>query len=387
MFVQPFGLESAGGGARILRSLVAGHEREFVSVSTGAKQPPPTDLGIELHLPARRPLGRVDSTRLGPWADWAGNLVERRRFRRRLTSLIARYRPCGIHSIAHDTSFPFVFAAAAAHAIPFTLTIHDELGYNLYRHPRLPAMERALERIWLKADRRIVICESMGERYKCRFGDRPYDVVTDGLTLTDPMPRVMVPRGRRIYFMGSIHRSYDSNFRALSEGANRLVHRRPELNVTLVTRGGSPRSDPGGLAFQTLPWATEEEVTSDLDSADLLYLPIPFAKQHESFARFSLPTKLVTYLGSGLPILYHGPPYSSSAALLNNYSAAIQIHTNRPEDVADALEHATAERRAVAVEGAIRLTQDHFDGEALRRKFWSWYELGPPPAVEQCITR
>ena len=60
-----------------------------------------------------------------------------------------------------------------------------------------------------------------------------------------------------------------------------------------------------------------------MESADLLYMPMPFGEAHEKFARYSLSTKMVTYAGSGVPILYHGPATSAAFDLLKRNDAAI----------------------------------------------------------------
>ena len=370
MLVQPFGLGGSGGGARILRSLVAGRRGEFVSVATGTDPPPATTLGEEAHLPARPRLGRVDSTRLGRWADWAARAAARRGFRRRLGELVARRRPSAVHAIAHESDFYDAFLVSRAAGVPYTLTVHDDPAYGHRGHPGRRGFERALARAWREANRRIVICQDMGVDYQRRFGGRPFDVVTDSVDLPPLACRRAAPSGRRVYFMGSLHLSYRRNFEALSAGAAELSAREPDLDVTLVSRGSQPPVAAGGETFDVRCWGTEADVADDLASADLLYLPIPFEPEFEAFARLSLPTKLVTYLGSGLPILYHGPAYSSSSRLLAEFDAAIQVHSTRPEDVAAALSSATAARREAVAEAALRLARKRFDAASLRRLFW-----------------
>ncbi len=50
----------------------------------------------------------------------------------------------------------------------------------------------------------------------------------------------------------------------------------------------------------------------------------------KKFARYSLSTKMVTYAGSGVPILYHGPADSAAYELLNKNNARDFAHQPRP---------------------------------------------------------
>ena len=82
--------------------------------------------------------------------------------------------------------------------------------------------------------------------------------------------------------------------------------------VTMQMRCGSLRSSllREGDFIRVLPFAKETELERDLSEADLLYLPLPSDAAHAPLVRFSLST-LVTYLGSGVPIFYHGPTRST----------------------------------------------------------------------------
>lgn len=380
MLVQPFGLESQGGGAKILRSLVQGRRGAFLSVATGPAPPPPTDLGEEVHLPARWGLGRIDSSRLAPWGDWASRAACRAGFRQRLRELVVARRPTMIHAIAHAPCFRDAFLVAREAGLPFTLTVHDELSYNMRRHPGLRRIEAGLGRAWRDAERRIVICEPMGEAYRRRFGDRPYEVITDGLDAVPDRPRPPQPKQRRIYFMGSLHLSYHRNFTVLSRAARQVQADRPDLAVSLLCRGSGFAAPGDGLACRVLPWGEQAQVERDLEEADLLYLPVPFEPEYEPFARYSLSTKLVTYLGSGLPILYHGPAYSAAADLLARHDAALPVTDPSPAALTDAIEHATRDRRRERAEAALALARNRFLATDQRRRFWDAYADAPLPA-------
>ncbi|MEZ4695549.1 MAG: hypothetical protein R2832_03980 [Rhodothermales bacterium] len=72
-----------------------------------------------------------------------------------------------------------------------------------------------------------------------------------------------------------------------------------------------------------------------MENVDVLYHYFPFEKIHAPLAAFSMATKLVTYLGSGMPILFHGPKYAAAADLLRSHAAAILVGENDPQLIAE----------------------------------------------------
>ena len=150
--------------------------------------------------------------------------------------------------------------------------------------------------------------------------------------------RGIAPRSRasgklRVYFMGLFHLEYEPNLRAFARAL--LALQRGNMSspcqcVAAVAARNSARSD-----FHPRTSVREESaIENDLQQADLLYLPLPFDNAHASFVRFSLSTKLVTYLGSGIPIFYHGPTQSAVGELLAEKMAALTCHSLDPAQVA-----------------------------------------------------
>jgi hypothetical protein len=124
--------------------------------------------------------------------------------------------------------------------------------------------------------------------------------------------------------MGLIHMSYINNFETLLRSLGHFWAEHPSYDVSLTVRGGwfPPLALPKGIRVKVLPFESENPVLEDMQSADLLYLPLPFGASEASFVRYSLSTKMVTYLGSGIPILYHGPADAAAARLLADNGAA-----------------------------------------------------------------
>ena len=369
-FVQPYGLSGNGGGARILSRLIEAAPAPVVSVATSLRAPRPTALADEVHLPARPYLGRIERTRFSSKIDYAERLYAFD-FLHRLIQLCLDRGVTAIHAVAHNATFRHAFEAARHLGLPFYLTVHDDLSYNMHGSPKLKAAQRHLRAAWQQAEGRTVISEAMGEEYGRRYGERPYAVVTDGLDDTDhiaPQPRPA--ERRRVYFMGALHASYEPNFRALMTALEAEQRAHPEREVSLTIRGGlSFPLNSATVPIEVRGWGTQADIESDLAEVDVLYLPLPFDPAFEDFVRYSLSTKMVTYLGSGLPLLYHGPQPAAAGDLLERYHAGAVARSLDAGALRAAL-HRAAEERETLVEGAARLARAHFDIRDLRAAFW-----------------
>lgn len=363
IFVQAFGLHTAGGGPRILRALLRDAPADCVSVSSLPEAPPPTDVAPEVHIPIRPHFGRIERTR------FAGHLgytlpIFKRSFVKRFEMLCRAFRVDGIHAVAHAPDFWLTFDIANRLSIPYYVSVHDDPVYTLSTRPEARQAYEALGRVWRGATARTVISREMGEECSRRYGEAPYEIITDGVASCAP-PRA-ASGACRIYFAGLLALSYGPNFRALLDAMARIRN----VRVSLTARGALPPKAPPGAEVIVKPWGTEAEVARDLDEVDVLYLPMPFGKEHKSFCRFSLSTKMVTYLASGLPILYHGPPYAAAARLLDESDAGIIVDSLDPGVIASALASVPA-RAATVAQNAAALVRSQFNLSDLRRRFWS----------------
>ncbi len=382
VFVQPYGLKAHGGGARILRSLLADAPARYAVVNTspwsGAAAPPADEIALR-----RRPsAGRLDFSRVVRLIAYGERLFGGR-FKARLADTCRGLGASAIHAIPHGPDFWWAYEVARDLGIPYVLYVHDDLPYNLPKAYLGWAMER-LGDAWRGADARFVISEPMGEAYDARYGVRPYRVVTDGLEAVRDAPRPRVPGRLKVYLMGSIHLSYEKNFKELVAALASIRADRPDLDVGLVIRGGWPFASRNiGVPVEVRSWGTQAEVLGDLDDVDLLYLPLPFDDEHATFVRYSLATKLVTYVGTGLPIVYHGPRDAAAALLLRDHGAGALATELSADNLARTLVDAADRGRSIA-DGALKLARDRFLIDDQRNAFWGDILplLGAPAAAE-----
>jgi hypothetical protein len=369
-FVQPFGLKNNGGGSRIMRALLGAEHPPLLVINTGLHYTPPQPGTEELHLPLRPLFGRIERTRFSR-ALGVFDGTYSKRFQDRLKRVLMERQVRAIHTIPHTYDIVPVSRVASELGIPCFLTIHDDLEYSSLGHPFNVRMLEALREAWINAKGIFVISEEIGKEYSRRYGPKEYQVVTDGLTSVAQAPLPRPAKSLRVYFMGLCHLNYASNFRALLDALKFVQSEHPDWAVSMTSRSGAVtcqvRSDD--VPVNVLPFASEREVEDDMYSADMLYLPLPFEAYAAKFGIFSMSTKMVTYLGSGLPILFHGPQDSAACRLLASHEAAVACTSLDAETISRQLFEAISKRESI-VNNALELDRARFMLADQQRRFW-----------------
>ncbi|MEY2481308.1 MAG: hypothetical protein QOI04_2235 [Verrucomicrobiota bacterium] len=373
VFTHPFGLRSTGGGARIMRALLRDAPNPVLSVCTSPEPPPEGSFVRELHVPPRPSFGRIERTRFAGLAHSA-TPVFARGFARRLEQACLECNAAAIHSIAHaGMDFYSALLVAKKMSIPFFLHMHDDFVYSARGYRSEGAAHKALSEAWQSAVGRFVICAQLGDEYCRRYGKRDYVVVTDGLDRVAAAPVQRSGRDLRIYFMGLFHLEYEENLKILLAALAELREAGRVVSITLRCGSLRPNLIRGYEELvRVLPFASESDVESDLEKADLLYLPLPFEKKYDPFVRFSLSTKMVTYIGSGIPTLYHGPFNSAVHDLLSEHRAALLSAARDPRVLAETLQHYVDLRKQGmdAAANALELAKRKFMLRDIRERFW-----------------
>jgi glycosyltransferase involved in cell wall biosynthesis len=107
---------------------------------------------------------------------------------------------------------------------------------------------------------------------------------------------------------------------ALTEAGWRVGGR----DVYLRVYGAQPPVDTPSERVEFRGWVPQDVLVRELSEfCDLLYCPYPFGARMERVSRLSFPSKLVTYLAAGRPIIFHGPDYSSPATYLRERQAGL----------------------------------------------------------------
>lgn len=371
LFIQPFSLGvGGGGGARILRALLENAPVPWRSICVSPQRPKPWT--GETHFPSRPSWGKIETSRLAMFPKMTMSIFSGR-FRRRLKAFCQRANTRAIHTVPHSgLDFAHAHAVARELSLPFFVSVHDDLAYTAAHEGTKGVHEPAMRDAWLDADARFVISEPLGREYSRRYGERPFQIVTDGLKELNAIRQRSSSGNLRIYFMGLFHLGYEPNLRALLEALCILERADQPITSTVTCRCEHirPRVWKDIKYLNVLPFAGEAQIERDMNEADLLYMPMPFGQEHENFARYSVSTKMVTYVGSGLPILYHGPKTSAAFDLLHRNEAAIFLTSLNPEEIARSLIELTDAQREIVVRNALGLARREFMLEDQTRKFW-----------------
>jgi hypothetical protein len=361
-----------------MRSLLTDAADPVLAIDTSPAHTGPIDASAgvaEIHLPLRPYLGRIERTRAAPALGSLDRLLITR-FARRLERIAAgrlsasTEAPAGnLHAVPHSLDFAAVHLVSRRLGLPMFLSMHDDPGYALRGRPERAYALRHLGPAWRDSHERFVISEEMGIEMCRRYGEESYEIVTDGLETVASAPRAAVTGRLSVYFMGAAHISYADNFSCLFQALARL--RDDGLDARLITRAGHLPFTVGTLnvPIESRPWAPQAAVAQDLDDVDIAYMPLPFGAEHAPLVRFSLSTKMVTYLGSGVPILFHGPAPSAAGTLLRQADAALLTESLDARAVGEALS-ASGDRRAALAENALRLARRRFLLSDVRPRFW-----------------
>jgi hypothetical protein len=371
-FIQACNLDSNehGGSSKIFRALLDADHPLVLSINTHFSTTPVAAGRDEIQIASRPDFGRLEHTRLSGSLGVFDSLFSRR-FETRLSRALIKHKIKLIHLLVNGHSVVPVWKVASRLGIPYFITIHDDLEYLSVGHPQFKQMVAALGGAWRSAKGAFVISDEIGQEYNRRYGTREYRVVTDGLKCVADAPQERPKKSIRLYFMGLFHNTYAQNLRAVLDALKIVRSGQPDWDITVTCRCGAipalVRADD--VLVTVLPFAPEAVVEKDMLSADLLYQPMAFQERARAFARFSLSTKMITYLGSGLPIFYHGPDESAACKLLTRHDAAAICTTLDPENIAEQLLVATKRREAI-VNHALALARSQFMVDEQQRRFW-----------------
>jgi hypothetical protein len=276
-----------------------------------------------------------------------------------------------MHSIAHDVDILETFSVSRELGIPFFLTAHDHLAYTVRSGMLGDSVLKGFGEVWRAAKGRFVISDELGEDYCRRYGHASFTAVTDGLEFIPENPLPRNAASIHVYFMGLVHQAYSGNFQQLLAALGNLVQSGRVHRAKLTCRSGyfPNLAAPQRVDVEVLPFAGDDVVSKEMASCDFLYLPLPFGAAMELFTSYSLSTKMISYLGSGRPILFHGPRNSAAGKLLLKRDAALFAFQPDSFSVETAISSHTASCCVVA--NALDLARERFTLKAQREKFWS----------------
>lgn len=287
-----------------------------------------------------------------------------------------------VHVVPHN-GIDFIAAGQCARELnlPLSVSIHDHPRYCFKGQPGISTKLQAFGKVWQQSANRFVISDPMGRELCREFGERPWEVITDGVTSAPLEVRKRSSDQLQIYFMGLFHQGYQENLRALLTARKQIIQEGCPWKIHVRLRCGAL---PAGLIdpsdeVEVLPFSSQEQVQQDIEDADLLYLPLPFGEDYSDFVRYSLSTKMVTYLGSGRPILLHAPSNSAAAELLLRENAATHLPSLSPNELSKVIRNSIESPHSLqdTASNALRLASAEFDIQVIRSRFWTAIQTNP----------
>ncbi|MFD0750771.1 hypothetical protein ACFQZS_11515 [Mucilaginibacter calamicampi] len=360
---HPFSLYANGGGSRILRRLYQGREAQVTSLAVEGISNTPNKGPIKERIVYAMPLTRK-------WMRWhlrtwiiflrEKKFVEitNRRIRRAAAQI-----PCDVIHVVHHGPFADALCTDEFAGKELWVSFHDH--FNTTKCTFSSSAE-----LWNRADRRLVISDELGKNYQQVFGNKPYDLITDGV-YTDEITYPAEGEAAQpfeVYFAGLLHIAYLPLFEVLADALDKLSA--DGLSFKVILRATQKLPFLSNRLFKTEYRGitlVDEELKAELNNADILYLPIKFTQP--DFYLYSLSTKMVGYLGAPGSILYHGPADSAACNLLQNASAAACCVTLNVDELIISILDAIKNRQKFSAE-AKSLAQNKFDMLAIQNKFW-----------------
>lgn len=361
---HPFSLYANGGGNRILRRLYEGHEADVISLVVEASAE---------KLIAGKMLEIIVYAKpvINPWARWKlRNVLTWLRtttFKKYTISKIqkqaAKINYDTLHVINHGVFSAALCEGAFVNTKPLWVSFHDH-----YKEVKSPEEDTKI--LWVTADRRLVISEELGQHYQQIFGNKPYEIITDGVNPGEiTIPIKTIYKQITIYFAGLLHITYMPLFNAFANAID-VLSRQGGYSFKLILRGTQNLKFLNNRSFETeyrQVTFNDKELKDELDEATILYLPIKFTSPY--FYLYSLSTKMVGYLGAPGTILYHGPGDSAAFKLLKKKNAAVCCTSLNIDELTKTISIALNQDKEIALNAKI-LANDQFNMQTIQQRFW-----------------
>lgn len=359
---QPFSIYDAGGGSRILRRLFQNENIEICSV--GITQ--------NINKTYRGDIPEVLIELYPPQKKWARSFI--RRFfswLRKKVFLKSTIKQIQKHILEGNADILHIIDHDIYSKTVLTLPNKDlKLWTSFHDHFLTSGGSFTITgQLWMGSTRRLVISQEMGLEYQRLFGEKKFEVITDGVSLdelSEPKDiQESIPTS--IYFAGLLHIDYIPLFMVLADSLDVLAEKR---QFKLILRGTQQVNFLANRKFvvEYLPLSMDNELLKqELDAADLLYLPIKFTIPE--FYKYSLSTKMIGYLGGAGCILYHGPSDSAACNLLRNNQAALICTSLEISDLTKTIVSSIDVGKGKSI-NAKKLAQEQFLLEDIMQTFW-----------------
>lgn len=312
---------------------------------------------------------------------------------RSLRAALARVKPDCIWVIPHDWSiFPL-------HELLKTSTGRPKLHVTIQDYPdahdharvwgegRVGRMVRMQEELYVRADSCDATSLPMLEDLEQRTGAKGRQMLHQGLEpedfafLENFEPQVPSSKPIRIAYAGTILVEKEfalfagllEKMRNEQRSTDNQQHSRMDIRLELW----------GAHSYAGRSWFREEWMTEhgnlperalleELRKCDWGFIPMALEDRDPRYNRFSFPTKFITYLAAGLPIIAMGHPESSVVKMADVYNVGMKVKSSeniKVSKLAKALQD--PEEKAKYHPEILQCANDHFEAGKMRKVLWN----------------
>lgn len=252
--------------------------------------------------------------------------------------------------------------------IPIHLSVHDDpIIFSKFRNYHWRSTE--IDEVFARCLRRARSCDCISERlskhYQEKYQVEPF-VLTRGVDLRDH-DRSLVTRSfqDRISIVLSGHLYCPAPWPQNLLEALAIMRNDKNLPVELHVTGDSFKH-VGKFVFShgMVPEVKYEEL---LRKMDIGYASSPLTPSGRELAATSFHTKVVTYIGAGLPFLYHGPQDSTVGDLLQEYQCGVIVESQDSREIMAGFLKVIENYESMRQE-CCRAARECFDIALMRRK-------------------
>jgi glycosyltransferase involved in cell wall biosynthesis len=218
---------------------------------------------------------------------------------------------------------------------------------------------------------------AMSKEYSAKYGVKNIPVISS-LSNDSACPPAMAPNHSEEFVIGMAGQIY------ATEEWNALIRAIEKFNWKVggkkikfrILSNGMPSGVIHPKNAEYLGWMSQGDAIQNLSGVDMLYLPYWFLSVFREEATLSFPSKLITYLAAGRPILFHGPEYASPAKYLEENKAGLCCYSLEPDQIFEQIKLLATDRdiyRSLAQNGSIAFAQD-FTHEKMKASFYKFLE-------------
>jgi hypothetical protein len=246
--------------------------------------------------------------------------------------------------------------------------------HECHQLPYTRRRRRLLSDIVERANVRYAVSREMAAHYEETFG-KSWTVVHNGVrhdSLSHETNGASKPR--QVLLAGDVNVFRFDTVIAFAEAIERHNRRNGE-SIELTVMGDVAEQHRSALsalrAVKMLSRRSHAQCLDAMRAADLLYLPLAFAKKSARISLYSLPTKLPEYLATGKSVFFHAPKESAVFRVAERYDLTPRLATIEPTAL-DEFVDTWAGRDGSRVDGvdkAKRALQEEFDIDRLAARF------------------